>query len=258
METTFSIQKIVLLGAGNVATQLGKALVDAGYLITQVYSQTKRSSARLAKKLNAAPITSLKNLDQTATLFIIAIKDDVIAPFAKQLKLTTQFVVHTSGTVQADVLKDCSKNFGVFYPLQTFSKDKIVDFATTPICIEANTKSATETLTYFAKSISRNVQKINSEQRKIIHLAAVFACNFSNHMYTISASILKEHHLSFDILKPLIAETADKIKINPPDKMQTGPAIRKDYKTMETHLKLLKKNKELKKIYKLVSEHINH
>jgi predicted short-subunit dehydrogenase-like oxidoreductase (DUF2520 family) len=111
-------------------------------------------------------------------------------------------------------------------------------------------------LEYFAKSISKNVQKINSEQRKILHVAAVFACNFSNHLYTIAASILADHRLSFDLLKPLIAETADKIKLNEPAKMQTGPAIRKDVKTMNAHLKLLSTDKKLKKIYTLMSDHI--
>jgi predicted short-subunit dehydrogenase-like oxidoreductase (DUF2520 family) len=253
---TFTTHKIVLLGAGNVATQLGKALHENGYLISQVYSPTKRSAGALAKKLKSNPVSDLKKIDLTASIYIIAVKDDAIALLAKQLKLKDQLIVHTSGTVDITVLKGCSTNYGVFYPLQTFSKDKSVDFKNVPICIESSNKATANSLEYFAKSISKNVQKINSEQRKILHVAAVFACNFSNHLYTIAASILADHRLSFDLLKPLIAETADKIKLNEPAKMQTGPAIRKDVKTMNAHLKLLSTDKKLKKIYTLMSDHI--
>jgi predicted short-subunit dehydrogenase-like oxidoreductase (DUF2520 family) len=252
----FSTHKIVLLGAGNVATQLGKALHENGYLVSQVYSPTKRSAGTLAKKLKSNPISDLKKVDRTASVYIIAVKDDAIALLAKQLKLKDQLIVHTSGTVDINVLKGCSTNYGVFYPLQTFSKDKPLDFKNVPVCIESSNKATAVSLEYFAKSLSKNVQKINSEQRKIIHVAAVFACNFSNHLYTIAASILAGHRLSFDLLKPLIAETADKIKLNAPVKMQTGPAIRKDVKTMNAHLKLLSKDKKLKMIYKLMSDHI--
>jgi predicted short-subunit dehydrogenase-like oxidoreductase (DUF2520 family) len=253
---TFSTHKVVLLGAGNVATQLGKALHANGYLISQVYSPTKKSATALSKKLAATPVSDLKKIDLTASIYIIAVKDDAIEALAKHVKLKDQLIVHTSGTVEMDVLKRCSKNYGVFYPLQTFSKDKAVDFKHVPVCIESNNKPTTTSLEYFAKSISKNVQKINSEQRKILHVAAVFACNFSNHMYTIAASILADHHLPFDLLKPLIAETAEKISSNEPAKMQTGPAIRKDVTTMDAHLKLLSKDKKLKAIYKLMSDHI--
>jgi predicted short-subunit dehydrogenase-like oxidoreductase (DUF2520 family) len=253
---TPSPQKIILIGAGNVATQLGIALYKAGHSILQVYSPSNKSATALAVKIKAQPITDLKKLTTTASIYIIAIKDDAIATIAKQLKFKDQLLVHTSGTVEMAVLKNSSKNYGVFYPLQTFSKSKPVDFTSIPICIEANSKSTTDTLKRFAKSISGNVQEINSSQRKILHVGAVFACNFSNHMYAIAASLLSKHQLSFDLLKPLIIETADKIKQNDPHLMQTGPAIRNDKKTMAAHLKLLAADKELKIIYKLMSNHI--
>jgi predicted short-subunit dehydrogenase-like oxidoreductase (DUF2520 family) len=254
---TFSTHQVVLLGAGNVATQLGMTLHQNGYLISQVYSPTKKSANTLAKKLKSTPVSDLKKIDLTASVYIIAVKDDAISALAQQLKLKDQLIIHTSGTVEMDVLKGCSKNYGVLYPLQTFSKDKRVDFKNVPVCIESSNKTTAVSLEYFARSISKNVQKINSEQRKILHVAAVFACNFSNHMYTIAASILADHRLSFDLLKPLIAETADKIKSNDPANMQTGPAIRNDVKTMQAHLKLLSKDKKLKTIYKLISDHIS-
>jgi predicted short-subunit dehydrogenase-like oxidoreductase (DUF2520 family) len=258
MKTAFSSQKIVIIGAGNLATQLGITLHKAGYKILQVYSVTKKSADTLATKLNSTGITDIKKIDPGAFMYFISIKDDAIPSFCKRLALDDQLVVHTSGTVDAAVLKTCSKNYGVFYPLQTFSKYKPVDFKHIPVCIESNNSTAARILERVGRSISCNVQEISGEQRKVLHLAAVFACNFSNHMYTIASDILEKGHLSFDLLKPLIAETADKVQSNAPAEMQTGPAIRGDVKTMKAHLKLLSKDKELKSIYKLLSKHISH
>lgn len=248
--------KISIIGSGNLATQLGLALFKEGYLISQVYSRSLKNAAHLAKKLNAEAITDLKKLSQNSTIYIIAIKDDALETVAKQLKLKDQLIVHTSGSVSMEALKKSSKNYGVFYPLQTFSKEKKTNFKTIPICIEANNKKTSTTLEYFAKSISGNVKKVNSEQRKKIHLAAVFACNFSNHMYAIAEKLLAKDKLSLDLLKPLIEETANKIKKNKPSKVQTGPAVRNDKKTIDAHLKLLSKEKDLQKIYELISKSI--
>jgi predicted short-subunit dehydrogenase-like oxidoreductase (DUF2520 family) len=246
---------IILIGAGNVATQLGLALSGAGYKISQVYSKTKSSSTALAKKLKAESINDLKKLNTYAAVYIIAVNDDAIAEVAKQLKLKDKIVVHTSGSVSIEALKGSSKNYGVFYPLQTFTKGKKVNFKNVPLCIEGNNKATSTTLQYFAKSISSNVKVISSEQRKVIHLAAVFACNFSNHMYVIAEDLLKQNKLSLDLLKPLIEETALKIKDHSPAKVQTGPAIRGDKKVMEGHLKMLK-DKKLKDIYQIISKDI--
>lgn len=248
---------ISIIGAGNVATQLGLALHEQGYHITQVYSRTKNNASALAKKLGAESISDLKKLNSEASVFIIAVKDDAIEEVAKQIRLKDQLVVHTSGSVAIDVLKKTSKNYGVLYPLQTFSKNKASDFSVVPVCIEGNNKATVTTLGYFAKSISRNVQVINSAQRQSIHLAAVFASNFSNHMYTIAEDLLKKNKLSLDILKPLIEETANKIKTGKPKEMQTGPAVRGDKRTMEKHLKLLAKDQNLKAIYTLLSKNIS-
>lgn len=248
--------KISLIGSGNLATQLGIALYNEGYLISQVYSHTQKNAVTLSKKIKAEAISDIKKLSSDSSIYIIAVKDDAIESVAKQLKLKDKIIVHTSGSMPIDVLKKSSKNYGVFYPLQTFSKHKLVDFKSIPICIEANNASTATTLQYFAKSISGNVKKINSEQRKKIHLAAVFSCNFSNHMYTIAEALLKKDKLSLDLLKPLIEETANKIKKNKPSDAQTGPAFRGDKKTIETHLKLLSKEKDLQKMYELISKSI--
>lgn len=254
--STHPNKHIVLIGAGNLASQLGITLFEQGYQIKQVYSRTKKSASALAKKLKAEAIMDLKNLDLTGDIYIIAVKDDAIEQVAKQLKLKDKIVIHTSGSTSIDSLRNISKNYGVLYPLQTFSKDKKVDFKNIPICIEANNKTTENNLLQFAKSISSNVHKVNSHQREIIHLAAVFACNFSNHMYTIAEAILKENELNTKILNSLIEETANKIKTNSPVKMQTGPAVRNDKKTMNGHIKLLSGKKEYKHLYQLISKSI--
>jgi predicted short-subunit dehydrogenase-like oxidoreductase (DUF2520 family) len=246
---------IVLIGAGNVATQLGLALKKSNHRILQVYSKHNPSAIELAKKLKSPFTTSLDEINPTADIYIISVKDDAIANVADHLRLTGKIVVHTSGSVDIESLKACSKNYGVFYPLQTFSKSKKTDFKKVPVCLEANNKNTFKILETLAKSITNNTHKINSQQRINIHIAAVFACNFTNHFYAIADDILKSNKLSLDLIKPLIAETAEKIKNNTPLEMQTGPAIRGDKKTMEKHLKMIT-DKKYKQLYKLVSESI--
>lgn len=252
----FPKYKIIIIGAGNVATQLGLALKKSKHTIVQVYSKHKSSASKLAKSLKCDYSYFPEKINKTADVYIIAVNDDAIAEVANQINLKDKIVVHTSGSVEMDVLKASSKNYGVFYPLQTFSKNKKIDFKTIPVCLEANNIVTFKVLQSIADSISHNVQKINSEQRKTIHLAAVFACNFSNHLYAIASSILSSAKVPFDILKPVIEETAEKIKKNSPAKMQTGPAVREDIKTMNDHLLMLSDKKEYQQIYKLISKSI--
>lgn len=248
--------KIVFIGSGNVATQLGIAFKKAQYSIVQVHSKKKSSASRLAKLLNCDYTILPSKINTTADIYIIAVKDDAIGEVVKQLRLKDKIIIHTSGSVDMNILRSTSGNFGVFYPLQTFSRNNIADFKTIPICVEANTINTFKILESLAKSISNNVQKIDSKQRKTIHLAAVFACNFSNHLYSIASDILSSTDLSLDILKPLIEETAKKIINNPPSQIQTGPAVRGDKRTMDNHLKMLAGEKIYKQIYKLMSKSI--
>ena len=248
--------KIVFIGAGNVATQLGFALKKSKHTIVQVVSKHKSSANKLAQLLNCDYSVFPEKINSSADIYVIAVKDDAIGEVVKQLKLKNKIVVHTSGSVEMNILKSSSDNYGVFYPLQTFSKTSSIDFKTIPICLEANNTNTFKVLEILANSISKDVQKINSDQRKTIHVAAVFACNFSNHLYTIASDILASANLSLDILKPLIEETSKKIKNNLPAQMQTGPAIRGDKKTMDKHLKMLSDKKQYKEIYKLMSKSI--
>jgi len=247
-------KRIVLIGAGNLATHLGHALNSAGHQVVQVYSRTKKSATELATKLNALPVTSLNKLPE-ADIYIIAVKDDAIAQVCKSIK-TNGIVIHTSGSTGIDVIKRCSPNAGVLYPLQTFSKKRTLDFSKVPLCVEATNHKTERELLLLARGLSENVTVVDSEKRKTLHLAAVFACNFSNHMFAVAETILKKDKLPFSLLIPLIEETTAKIKSGSPEKMQTGPAARQDVTIMKKHLKMLGKDKQLQQLYSLVSKNI--
>lgn len=252
------IKNIILIGAGNVATQLGFALLDAGFKIVQVYSRTQTSVELLAEKLSADFTISIDEINLEADLYIISLTDEATGEICKKLDLHDKFVIHTSGSLPMDILSAVSNSFGVFYPLQTFSKSRNINFQDIPLCLEANSQENLDLLIKLAKKISEKIYEINSGQRKILHLAAVFACNFPNFMYSIARKILIGADLDFELLKPLIRETAEKVQTINPAKAQTGPAIRGDRKIMEQHLELLKDNKEMYDLYKFLSQRITN
>jgi predicted short-subunit dehydrogenase-like oxidoreductase (DUF2520 family) len=248
--------RITLIGSGNVATHLAAALKNAGHRLVQVYSPNMHNAALLAYHVGASAIDSLKDIDPETDIFIIAVKDDAISEIVPQLSLFKKPVAHTSGAVSLQVLLDVTPDAGVFYPLQTFSKTKELNFCEVPVCIEGATEELTRQLEELARTISNNIYRVDSAQRKILHLAAVFACNFTNHLYAVAEGLLKEHRMSFDMLRPLITETADKIKTHAPASVQTGPAVRKDEQTMQAHLQMLDGKDELQQIYLLLSQDI--
>jgi len=248
--------KIVLLGSGNVATHLAKALKSKGEEIVQVYSQNLDNAILLAQSIATESIGDLNEIKQNADLYIISVKDDAIESVAKSLKNVTGLVVHTSGTTDINILSSQVTKAGVFYPLQTFSKEKEVSFENIPLCIEANDESQLTILSNLAAKISREVYKLNGEKRKVLHLAAVFACNFPNHLYALANEILSQNGLDFEIIRPLIAETADKVMSNLPENVQTGPAVRADESTLNKHLSMLTDMPELQNIYQTLSDSI--
>lgn len=250
------IENIIFIGAGNLATHLALALKSAGKRIIQVYSRTYSSASQLAAKINAEPISDINLLKNNADIFIVSIKDAAIEQIVADIKINNKLIVHTSGSIPMEVLKSVSDNYGVFYPLQTFSKNKDIDFSNLPICLEANNQENLETLKIFAAAISNNINEIDFEKRRIIHLAAVFACNFTNNMYAIAEQLLKENNISFNILLPLVQETALKIYKDSPGKLQTGPAVRGDEIVISSHLNMLANHKNFKEIYKLISDNI--
>lgn len=250
------IERVVLIGAGNVGWHLGHALLEAGVVITQVFSRQVEKSAMLAKAIDAEFISNLKEVSPEADLFLLAVQDDAIESVAMQLVDHIgkhALICHTSGATPSNILTKFTKRSGVFYPLQTLSKEKVVNFREIPICITANAKADEEDLFALANRLSSAVFIIDDAQRATLHLAAVFANNFSNHLFTIAQQLLANQNLSLDLLRPLIKETAAKIQVHDPGSMQTGPAVRGDMQTIERHLKALKDYPEFQKIYQLLS-----
>ncbi|MEP7170888.1 MAG: DUF2520 domain-containing protein [Bacteroidota bacterium] len=248
--------KIVILGTGNVATQLGIAFRKAKHQIIQVYGRNTSHAKALAEKLNADFTTDLKEINQQAEIYILAVTDSSSQSILKELKLKKQLVVHTSGSVSIKVFGNKFLNSGVFYPVQTISKTIPLNFRTSPICIESNNDSSELKLIQLAKSISNEIYQINSEQRRALHLAAVFVNNFTNHLFHIGSTILSEKNLAFDLLKPLINQTVNNLKIKTPAEAQTGPAKRSDKEIINRQLKMLEKYPAYKKIYKDITESI--
>ncbi|RYE28768.1 MAG: DUF2520 domain-containing protein [Sphingobacteriaceae bacterium] len=248
--------RITLIGSGNVATHLGAALKNAGHKIVQVWSRDLKHAALLAYHIKAEPIDRFEQLSTETELIIIAVKDDALEEVAAFISLKNVLVVHTCGAVSMQVLEKYFDNCGVFYPLQTFSKVRELDFHSVPLCIESAGKNSMQVLLDLGRTISNNVQIINSDQRKTLHLSAAFACNFPNYLFAVAADLLQQKQLNFDLLKPLILEMALKVQDHLPQTVQTGPAIRRDEKTMQTHLELLDQKPHLQKIYKMLSQGI--
>ena len=227
------MKNITFIGSGNVATILSMELQKNGYNILEICSKKQKSAKILADKLSCGYSVDLKNL-KNPDLFIVAVKDEHIKDTIKLIQNKEIPIVHTSGSVGLDVFSN-KNNFGVFYPLQTFSKEVSLNFNNLPICIEANNELIQKNLIKIGNSISSNIHLVDSKKRKKIHIAAVISCNFTNHMLTISESLMKENELKFDLLKPLIRETLEKALANSPNKVQTGPAIRKDLEIVQKH-----------------------
>jgi len=244
--------RITVIGSGNVAQHLIKAFAKSELVeIVQVYARKKEA---LSSLIEFDKITSDFEELQESDLYIIAVSDKAIADVSKQLPFQNRIVVHTSGAASLDVL-DTKNRKGVFYPLQTFSKNKEIDFSIVPLCLEAENTFDFRVLETVAKSISNAVFAINSDQRKALHVAAVFVNNFTNHLYHIGKEICGEHQVPFEILRPLIQETAEKINTLDPVDAQTGPAKRNDSNTIAAHLDYLT-NENQKNIYKLITQSI--
>jgi predicted short-subunit dehydrogenase-like oxidoreductase (DUF2520 family) len=242
--------RVVFIGAGNVASHLSQEFTGAGAEIVQTI---RKSKADATKKFSKTSIVDITKIKKDADVYVICVPDDTIAAVVKAMPVVKGTVVHTSGSVPMNVLKKF-KAHGVFYPLQSFSKDTKVTVNAYAICIEASTKQVAEDLMELAGGISKNAYMLNSSQREVVHLAAVFANNFSNHMFAIAKDILDEEKLPFEILKPLILETAFKIVDVEPREAQTGPAIRMDKKTIARHEKMLEA--DTAKLYKKLSQDI--
>lgn len=233
--------KIVLIGRGRLATNLERALLEAGHEVASINSRT------------------LEDLPEEADVFIIAVKDSALADVIREATKgrETQVFVHTAGSMTLRLFEGMTQHYGVFYPMQTFSKERAVDFAEIPIFIEASDNETLGVLRQLAESITRRVYELSSDDRQYLHLAAVFACNFANHCYAMAAEILEEHGLPFDVMLPLIDETARKIHQLHPLEAQTGPAVRYDENVIRHQSDLLANEPQMKDLYERLSLHIH-
>lgn len=250
------MKNISFIGSGNVATHLAKALKNAGFQINEIYSSHIENSQELAQKVGAMAIKKLADLDVVnLDLLIISVNDDAIKNVAELIPNSNAILVHTSGTKDIAELGS-HKNIGVFYPLQTFSKEREIEFDSVPVCIEANSERVQNQIHKIARTISSDVRLTNSLKRADIHVAAVIACNFSNHLLALSQMVLEESGEDLSILKPLMQETISKAFSNSPSEVQTGPAQRGDVEVIKKHLKRLEANPDLQKLYQDLSNSI--
>lgn len=271
--------KIVLIGAGNLATHLGKALHAAGHDMVQVFSRTMQSAETLASLLDAEPLTDIAQVRDDADVYIFSVKDSALVQLVAQLCRHEadglgedgavnalrkakkgeheRVFLHTAGSMPMSVFKGMVQHYGVLYPMQTFSKQREVDFSIIPCFVEANDEFAQKQIEGLAREISGRVYQLSSEDRKYLHLSAVFACNFANHCYAISQELLEEHGIPFDVMLPLINETAAKVHEMKPKDAQTGPAVRYDENVLGKQSKLLENHPHFKKVYDSMSKSIH-
>ena len=249
-------RKISIIGSGNVATNLAHAFDRAGHDILQVISANSERAKQLANCFGAYYGNSISSVDLNADFIIICVNDEsyfnVLEELPKGLK---SIICHTSGPVSMDVISDYAPNFGVFYPLQSLRKEKYIDFLDVPIFIEGNSTNVRENLMNLADTISNKISEVSSIEREKYHLAAVFANNFTNLMYTLSHKYLEDESLDFQNLIPIIKETANRLADDKPESWQTGPAKRGDTAIMQKHIDMLEDPK-LKEIYKQLSDYI--
>jgi predicted short-subunit dehydrogenase-like oxidoreductase (DUF2520 family) len=254
-------KKITLIGSGNVATQLGLALQRNDFVIHQVVSKSLVNAKKLAEKLNCKAFNSIEKTAPT-DIYLIAVNDDAIQIVAQQIhqliKNNTSekpLLMHTSGSVSVDVLKNKNCECGILYPLQTIKKNEAVDFVNVPIIYFSENKTTLKSIQSIAKKLSNNSIKLNDEQRMALHIAAVFTNNFTNHMVAIAQLICKKNKISFELLQPLLAQTFEKLKTKKAAEVQTGPAKRNDKATINRHLQFLKTLSE-QKVYTAVTNSI--
>ncbi len=253
------MMRIVLIGAGNLATNLGKALLAAEHEILQVFSHTMSSASRLATLVGGRPTDDLSELDRTADIYIVSVKDSVLADVVSMAckGREDRLFVHTAGSVPMEIFAGKTAHYGVLYPMQTFSKEREVNFREIPVFVEYSDEAAKEELERLAHSVSNHVSQLDSADRKYLHLAAVWACNFVNHCYDVASDILEQHGMSFDVLLPLIDETTRKVHQMLPHVAQTGPAVRYDRNIIGAQSELLGRNPLVREIYERMSDSIH-
>ncbi len=248
--------KITILGAGNLGSVLAEKFHEAGHQIEQIYNRDEAKGIQLARKVNSTFCNDIKALNNISDIYFLCVKDDALETVSKLLDVKNALVVHCSGSTPLKTL-DKHSNCGIFYPLQTFSVNIKPNFEELPICITAKDEKINNKLIELAKSICPNIYLVDEAQRKALHIAAVFVNNFSNHLFSVAENICETSKVDFNILMPLIRQTIRKIELESPRNVQTGPAKRTDFKTIDAHYVWLEKIKpEFMEIYKIMTKSI--
>ena len=252
--------RIILIGAGNLMTSLAPALRKAGHDILQVYSRTEHSATVLAATIGCEAVTEVASVRDDADVYIFSVSDRVLGELTDRVcgGRSGKLFLHTAGSIPMDVFRGKAVRYGVLYPMQTFSRTKVVDFCDIPCFVEGCDAATEAEIQALAASLSSRVYVLSSDARRYLHLSAVFACNFVNRCYALSASLLERHGIPFDVMLPLIDETARKVHVMPPAEAQTGPAVRYDRNVIDAQLSLLAEDPDLQEIYRLMSESIHN
>ena len=252
------INRIVVLGSGNVSFHFCKAATIAGLEIIQIYSRNQNTASQLAEMAGAKAIDNIKDIIDDADAYIFAMNDEADVKVANELTISSgKIMVHTAGSLSMSIFKNKTENYGVFYPFQTFSRNAKLDFTEVPFCLEASNKETLNQLIKLTERLRCKHYIIDEEQRKVLHLSGVFVCNFMNHCITIGENILNESGIDKSILKSLIKQSFEKVVSQGAYDSQTGPALRKDNETIHKHLYFLENNKLLSEIYTLMSSSIS-
>lgn len=247
---------VVILGAGRVATHLAPALLGAGYRIAQIYSRTIDAARTLAEPLGVSYTDSLDSISNEAYIYIACLADEALPIVASRVVRDggDKIFLHTAGSVAMDVWRNAgAEHYGILYPLQTFSKERELDMREVSLFVEASDEATLHATEQLAKSLSDKVYRADSALRAQLHIAAVFACNFTNAMYGIADQLLSKGGIPFDVLLPLVDETAAKVHTLAPSEAQTGPAIRGDHAVMKRHIEALENTPELQSLYERIS-----
>ena len=248
--------KVVIIGAGNVATVFGRLIKKANHQIVQVMSRKATTAKILADELGCAFTDNCQDIDQGADMYVVAMSDASLNNLKEDFNLGNKIVVHTAGSVSINILKEVSENFGVLYPLQSLRKENMDTQTAIPLLVDGNIDHSKYIIEAFAKTISNNVAFTDDEHRLKLHLAAVLVSNFTNHLYALAFDFCVAEKIDFKMLQPLIEETALRLRHHQPQDMQTGPAIRKDIITLDKQLRILSQHQKLRTVYLRMTDSI--
>lgn len=250
--------KITFIGSGNVATHLALAFYTRGHVINQVWSRNYEHAQRLACRVEAQPINDFENLDKSSNIYIVAVKDDALFDVALDLQLGDALVLHTSGSTSIDVLKSTSTRYGVIWSPQSFFIDVAMEYNELPFCIEGSDPETEATIDEFIGMTSQHIYHISYEQRQYLHLAAVMVNNFTNGLCATAQQICREHEMPFDLLVPIVTTTAKRTQYADVRYQITGPAARRDEKTIKNHRHLIKNDKAMLELYDFMTKYIQN